>query len=267
MPPQSSGYVFARSVLGVFSKMRVRIVTALATSLALCAVPAMAAPAKVAFVGDSMSDGIWGAFFRMTGNNKCTDQLTLIRDARNGTGLARPDHFDWNAELDTLIGKEAPTLVFASIGLNDAQDLVMPDKTKFHLGTDEWLAQYKKNVADFYEHAGKGGAPVMIVGLPNLRDASAEKHAELVNTIYADVAKAESTVSVTYVEPWTLTNDDGGFASFGPNINGQTVQLRAPDGTHFTQAGYDVLARYLEPSLSKALTAAHVTLADTCLGG
>lgn len=248
--------------------MRLGIVTALAASLAVCAFPAVAAPAKVAFVGDSMSDGIWGAFFRLTGNNKCSDQITLIRDARNGTGLARPDHFDWNAELDTLIGKEAPNLVFASIGLNDAQDLVvMPDKTKFHLGTPEWLAQYKKNVADFYEHAGKGGVPVMIMGLPNLRDTSADKNAQLVNGIYADVARAATDVNVTYVEPWRLTNDDGGFASFGPNLNGQTVQLRAPDGTHFTQAGYDVLAKYLEPSLDKALAAAHVTLPTTCLGG
>jgi hypothetical protein len=248
--------------------MRLGIVTALAASLAVCAFPAGAAPAKVAFVGDSMSDGIWGAFFRLTGNNKCSDQITLIRDARNGTGLARPDHFDWNAELDSLITKEAPTLVFASIGLNDEQDLVvMPDKSKLHLGTDEWLTQYKKNVSDFYEHAGKGGAAVMIVGLPNLRDSSAEKHAELVNGIYQDVAKSETDVSVTYVEPWRLANDDGGFASFGPNVDGQTVQLRAPDGLHFTQAGYDVLARYLEPSLDKALAAAHVTLPATCLGG
>ena len=247
--------------------MNVGIVAALAISVAVSTVPAVASPAKVAFVGDSMSDGIWGAFFRMTGNNKCSDQLTLIRDARNGTGLARPDHFDWNAELDSLIGKEAPSLVFASIGLNDAQDLVMPDKTKYHLGTDECLAQYKKNVADFYEHAGRGGAPVMIFGLPNLRDASAEKHVELVNAIYADVAKGETAVSVTYVERWHLTDGDGGYASFGPSVDGQTVQLRAADGTHFTQAGYDVLAKYLEPSLSKALADAHVTLADTCLGG
>ena len=67
-----------------------------------------------------MADGLWGAFFRMTGNQHCTpEELSLIRDARNGTGLARPDHFDWNTELDTLIGKSAPTLIFASIGLNE----------------------------------------------------------------------------------------------------------------------------------------------------
>lgn len=248
--------------------MTVRVLAAATVSLglALGSGPAWAAPASIAFVGDSMSDGIWGAFFRMTGGGRCNPgELTLIRDARNGTGLARPDHFDWTGELDTLVDKSMPTLVFAVIGLNDAQDLVMPDKTKFKLGSDAWLTQYQKNVADFYEHAGKGGAPVVIMGLPNLRDDSAEKHAEFVNGIYHDVAANERDVSVTYIEPWHLTNDDGSFASFGKNLNGQTVQIRAPDGLHFTQAGYDVLAKYLEPSVAKALAAAHVKLSDTCL--
>ena len=248
--------------------MKLGVLTAAAASLALTACPASAAPATIAFVGDSMSDGIWGAFFRLTGGGHCSpDELVLIRDARNGTGLARPDHFSWTDELDALVGKNAPTVVFAAIGLNDEQDLVLPDRTKLKLGSDAWLAQYKKNVADFYEHAGKGGAPVIIMGLPNLRDASAEKHAELVNGIYEGVAEDEHAVAVTYVTPWRMTNDDGSFASFGKNLNGQTVQIRAPDGLHFTQAGYDVLAKYLEPSVSKVLAATHVKLSDTCLGG
>ena len=46
--------------------------------------------------------------------------------------------------------------MFASLGLNDAQDMIMPDKTKFRLGSPEWLAQYAKNVDAFYEHAGAG---------------------------------------------------------------------------------------------------------------
>ena len=248
--------------------MKLGVLTAFAASLVVSVCPVAAAPATIAFVGDSMSDGLWGAFFRLTGNQHCSPgELALIRDARNGTGLARLDHFDWTAELDSLVAKAAPTLVFASIGLNDAQDLVMPDKSKFKLGSDGWLAQYKKNVADFYDHAGAGGAPVVIVGLPNLRDASAETHAEVVNSIFEDAAEDDHSVSVTYVAPWRMTNDDGSFASFGPNLSGQTVQIRAPDGLHFTQAGYDVLAKYLEPAVSKALVRAHAKLSDSCLGG
>jgi hypothetical protein len=104
------------------------------------------------------------------------------------------------------------------------------------------------------------------MGLPNLRDDGAEKHAELVNGIYHDVAAGEQKVAVTYIAPWRMTNDDGSFASFGKNLTGQTVQIRAPDGTHFTQAGYDVLAKYLEPTMAQVLAAAHIRLSPTCLG-
>jgi uncharacterized protein len=247
--------------------MKLGMFTAFAASLVASVSAVQAAPATIAFVGDSMADGLWGAFFRMTGNQHCSaDELALIRDARNGSGLARPDHFDWTTELDSIIAKSPPTLVFASIGLNDHQDLVMPDKSKARLGTDAWLAQYRKNVDDFYAHAGAGGAQVLIIGLPNLRDPKADAHAQLVNGIYEEEAEGEKSIDVTFVSPWTMKNDDGSFASFGPNLAGQTVQIRAPDGVHFTQAGYDVLAKYLEPSLSKALGAAHAPLSDNCLG-
>src|ERR1700754_2558410 len=116
--------------------MKLGVLAALAAGLAVSVsvVPAQAAPATVAFVGDSMADGIWGAFFRLTGNQKCSpDELSLIRDAKNGTGLARPDHFDWTAELDTIVKTSAPTLMFASLGLNDGQDMILADKTKYKL--------------------------------------------------------------------------------------------------------------------------------------
>ena len=245
--------------------MKLGVLVALAASLV--ASGANAAPARIAFVGDSMADGLWGAFFRLTGNQHCSpDELGLIRDAKNGSGLARPDHFDWTAELDGLVKDQAPSLVVASIGLNDRQDLVMPDRTKFRLGTPEWLTRYKQNVADFYAHAGAGGAPVLIIGLPNLRDAAAEKHAEFVNGIFEDVARAQRDVAVTYVTPWRMANDDGSFASYGPDLNGATVQIRAPDGLHFTQAGYDVLGKYLEPAIGTALGDAKIRLSGDCLG-
>ena len=224
---------------------------------------AAAGPARIAFVGDSMADGIWGAVFRLTGRQHCSpDAISLLRDARNGTGLARPDHFDWAAELDRLTADEAPALIVASIGLNDRQDVIMPDRTKFRLGTEGWLTQYRQNVADFYAHAG--GTPLLMIGLPNLREARAETHALLVNGIFADIAGEAK--NVTYVEPRRMTNDDGSFASYGPDLNGATVQIRAPDGLHFTAAGYDVLGKYLEAALSEALAGANVELGAGCLG-
>src|SRR3954471_24333021 len=124
--------------------MKLGVLTAIAASLMLGA--AQAAPATVAFVGDSMADGLWGAFFRLTGNQHCSpDELSLIREARNGSCLARPDHFDWNSELDGIIAKTPPALVFASIGLNDGQDLVLADKSKLRLRRAALVSPYREN--------------------------------------------------------------------------------------------------------------------------
>ncbi len=44
--------------------------------------------------------------------------------------------------------------------------------------------------------------------------------------------------AVQYVEPWQLGDaDDDKFASYGPDLNGRMIQIRASDGEHFTPAG------------------------------
>ena len=246
----------------------IRILLTLAFALLLGgACQAEARAAKLAFVGDSMADGIWGAFFRVTGNQKCPSAvIDLIRDARNGSGLARPDHYDWEKDLDTLISGEQPDVVLASIGLNDRQALVTRDRQQIRLGTDEWLANYRANVESFYKHAAAGGARVLVIGLPVLRDAKANAHAQLVNQIFADVAKSDATLNVTYVQPWQSDDGDGSFASFGHDLGGATVEIRAPDGIHFTQAGYDLLAAYLKSAVSSALAEKGVPVDATCFG-
>jgi hypothetical protein len=221
---------------------------------------------KIAFVGDSMADGIWGAFFRLTGSVKCNNLVGLIRDARNGSGLARPYSYDWETDIDKLVSKEQPDVIVASIGLNDRQALVTRDRHQIRLGTAEWLDAYRQNVASFYKHATAGGARVLIVGLPTLRDGKADAHAKSVNQIFASEAKSQLALKVTYVQPWQPDGGDGSFASFGPDLGGATVAIRAPDGIHFTQAGYDVLAQYLRPLVAESLADQGDTVGDSCFG-
>lgn len=229
--------------------------------------PANAGATKIAFVGDSIADGIWGAFFRLAGRHKCgTDEVVLIRDAKNGTGLARADTFDWFTEVDNLVAANKPDLVVASFGLNDAQAVVTPSKIKFTFGSDKWLAAYKQQVAAFYARATAHGARVLMVGLPPLRNAKANRHALRLNQVYAEIAKNNPTLPVTYVEPWKPSGSDGTFASYGSGLGGTVVQLRAPDGVHFTPAGYDVLAAYLKGWLSAALADRSAAVNGQCLG-
>ena len=85
-----------------FSKCFQTVVGAALLSLAFAGAPGAAnaqteAPViHIAFVGDSMADGLWGAMFRRLGKDKClADKVKLLRKAKNGTGLTRLDQFNW----------------------------------------------------------------------------------------------------------------------------------------------------------------------------
>ncbi len=209
------------------------------------------AQAKVAFVGDSMADGLWGGFFRATAREACRGHLDLIRATHNGAGFARADSYDFGAAAAKLVAEQDPDLVVVSIGLNDNQQIITAARERIRLGAPGWEEAYRANVANFYRQITAGGATVLVVGLPVVRDAGLEAHDRMLNQIYAETARGVTRVG--YVPPWTLEAAGGEYASFGPGPDGRTVQLRAPDGIHFTTAGYDLLTRYLRPVVAAAL--------------
>src|SRR5579875_608129 len=70
-----------------------------------------AATLHIAFVGDSMADGLWGAMFRRLGKDKClSEKVKLIRKAKNGTGLTRLDQFNWVDEVAKIVEEAHPDL-------------------------------------------------------------------------------------------------------------------------------------------------------------
>ena len=87
--------------------------------------PSDPAPVHIAFVGDSMADGLWGAMFRRLGKDKClADKVKLIRHAKNGTGLTRLDQFNWVDEVAALASDPGADLFVGSFGINDRQSIV-----------------------------------------------------------------------------------------------------------------------------------------------
>src|SRR5271155_331689 len=81
---------------------------------------AQAAPETIhiAFVGDSMADGLWGAMFRRLGKDKClAERVKLSRHAKNGTGLTRLDQFNWVDEVAELAADPGADLFVGSFGI------------------------------------------------------------------------------------------------------------------------------------------------------
>ncbi|GJD87852.1 hypothetical protein BHAOGJBA_1357 [Methylobacterium hispanicum] len=202
---------------------------------------------RIAFVGDSLSDGMWGGATRLIARESClASRIKLGRFAENGTGLTRPAKFDWVGEARTVVGKFKPTVSVVSLGLNDRQSIVDASRARFDLGTPAWRARYAELSQALVRNLRSGDAGVLWIGLPVLRDKQSQDDAEEKNAIFAEALRRLNDPKVRYVEPWRQTRSGPGlFQPYGADVRGVQVQLRAPDGIHFTSAGYDVVSAHL----------------------
>src|SRR4029077_15730943 len=104
-------------------------------------------------------------------------------------------------------------------------------------------------------------AIVLMVGMPAMADERENAAMADKNAMFAEAIAALGDPNLHYVEPWRLHAAGAeSFASAGPDRNGRLVQIRTPDGEHFTVAGWDLAAGYLFPKIAEVLHGAERTL-------
>ena len=223
------------------------------------------APLHVAFVGDSMADGLWGAMFRRLGKDKCLqDKIKLIRKAKNGTGLTRLDQYSWVDEIGKIVEESHPDLFVGSFGVNDRQSIVEKDRHAVAYPGAAFDTRYQALVEEAIHAATADGASMAIIGLPVMLDEDANADALAKNKIFEAAVKAVGSDKVTYVAPWTSGATPDKFEPYLPNAKNTMVLVRAPDGIHFTSAGYDMVMEAIYPSILVSLKARGRDLATEC---
>lgn len=216
----------------------------------LAPVQAQPEPPHLAFIGDSMSDGLWGGFIRLATKNACLSAISYERHGKNGIGLVRMDQADLVRDFQSIVQKTAsPKVIVLSVGLNDRQDAWFGDRTRIPYGSEDWTVFYKARLTQMMEAAEAADHGLVILGLPVLREAKANDDALAKNKLLADVVKAFGKPSVVFL-PSPLDPAEGvqAFKSYD-RIGGSLMQMRASDGVHFTQAGYDYLTQALLPQI------------------
>jgi hypothetical protein len=186
----------------------------------------------VLVVGDSIGADLGIGLGRLLG-----DRGTFVTkvDAREATGLARPDYFDWQAQVAQDLRRFQPDLVVAMFGANDDQGFLLSDHG-VALGTQEWRAVYGRRVADLMEDVVAQRRPLVWVGMPPMKSAGFSATIRMLNAIYRGEAAARA--GVVYVDPWPLfSGPNGRYSAFLPNQAGQEELVRQPDGVHLTAAG------------------------------
>ena len=190
--------------------------------------------------------------------------LRIVRAFKSGTGLARPDVFNWIDQYPAMLGSEKPDVVIVAIGANDGQSFVVDGKVQA-FGSDEWRKTYQSRVAEYLAMVESPGARVLWVGLPPMRSAAYNDKIAVINRI--DFTVVSQDPLATWWNPAPFVADEaGGFREFIALGDGKTMRLRAVDGIHFSDDGAglmtSVLMKWLDPPLEAATARAAVAFAN-----
>jgi glyoxylase I family protein len=226
------------------------LVTLSALTLAL-ALPqtASAQHARAPAVADDVlligSSSVNGAFGLLIERELERAGMHVGRIAHSATGLARPDYFDWQAEIPRLGDLHAMRGVLVTLGGNDTQPLRLRDTDDHSGGHDAirwgdeagWNALYTRRVTDFVDALCAAGAPHVLVILPT--DGTSDDWSERVHRVQAaQIAGTRASRCGTVVDPRSVST------------RGERATV---DGVHLSRRGSRSVWDAIAPVVQRAL--------------
>jgi hypothetical protein len=200
---------------------------------------------KILIIGDYVAAGLaWGLDQALATEPK----LAVIDKSNDGSGLVRPDFFDWNKTLPEVLNTEKPDLVVVMVGANDRQQIRTANE-RLAVGSAPWEKTYTERVDGMVDTLKVYGKPFFWVSAPPMRASSGAGDMAYLNSLYKPRVEAAGG---TFVDIWIgFTNANGQYISTGPDLDGQVRQLRTSDGVNFTRAGRMKLSFYIEREIRK----------------
>jgi hypothetical protein len=195
---------------------------------------------KILVVGDFAAGGLaWGLDQALANEPK----LAVLDKSNDGSGLVRPDFFDWNKTLPDLLNSEKPDLVVVLVGSNDRQQMKVGN-ARLAVGSETWEKTYTQRVDGMVDTLKVYGRPFFWVSAPPMRSNANGGDTAYLNGLYKPRVEAAGG---SFIDIWNgFTNANGQYIATGPDIEGQVRQLRTGDGVNFTRAGRLKLSFYVE---------------------
>jgi uncharacterized protein len=199
--------------------------------------PTKAHPLRILAVGDSIGEDLAIGLGRALSGRR---SFVLRTDARQATGLARPDYFDWAYQIAIDVRDFRPDVVVAAFGANDGQSFLAGGRG-VRLGSPEWRRIYRRRVGRVMAEVAASGRPLIWVGMPPMGSRRLSQNMGMIDALVR--AEAPRHPGVTYVDSWRLfAGPGGGYSAYLSTPSGRKQLVRTSDGIHLTAAGLDRLA-------------------------
>lgn len=204
------------------------------------ALPAPEVPAGegVLLLGDSMMGGSLGSTLERT--LTVSSGLRVARATQLGTGLARPDVYDWMKVVPALLQRERPRFVVISLGANDATNL-LENGEQLDYGEARWRQVYAGRVEAMMRALAGEKTRVLWLALPPMRDRRLSARAAFLNRVFAQCARKVPRVELLEVG-LLIADAQRQFATFVKAPDGRLLRYRLDDGVHLAPAGARAVA-------------------------
>ena len=198
--------------------------------------------------GDSLSITPGESFVNLAPSTEVIDVVGDSVDGQVATGLARPEVFNWPQHVLDVIASDDPDAVVITLGSNDDQTMTGEGGVG-PFGSPEWIAEYRRRVGGMMDVVTADGRRKLFwIGAPMMRNEErSETRYRIINDIYREEA-AKRPGRVYYIDIYDRFRDANG--SYADIING--VQVRTPDGIHFSREGGDQIAQVVVDTLNRA---------------
>jgi uncharacterized protein len=191
--------------------------------------------------GDSLGDFPGTSLINAVSDNPAVDVVAPV-DPHISTGLARPEVFNWPAEVQDVMDTVDPDAIVISLGSNDNQAMTGDGSNGASFGTPDWRTEYSRRVGGLMDEVVKTGRTLFWIGVPIVRQDNKLESYQYINAVFQEQA-ALRPGRVVYIDTYNLMKGpDGNYSDYLPNASGDLVLARAPDGTHYTRFGADKIA-------------------------
>ncbi|HLY57627.1 MAG TPA: DUF459 domain-containing protein [Stellaceae bacterium] len=197
--------------------------------------------------GDSLGYGVWSGLYTV---EKKHPEDKLIRYAKVGAGLTRPDYTTWFTEFAASLDKDHISHAVFMVGANDQESIRDDNHHGYLFQSDGWKKTYAQRIDTILGEFAKRHIIVVWVGLPILRKEDLNSGAGLLNGLFQDEVQHSGATYLSLAD--SFKGPDGGYAAYLPDANGHQRQVRADDGIHFTGYGYELLAEKVYDAMRDA---------------
>ncbi|WP_417772953.1 GDSL-type esterase/lipase family protein [Stappia sp.] len=168
----------------------------------------------------------------------------------SGSGLTRPGTVDPADRLRAVLQGRKVAVVVVLIGAEDTRDIEQGGSAAA-FRSDAWDALYARRIDQLVAAARSLRTPLVWVGLPPPSGQAKRANFGHINTVSKARAEANNAI---YVDVWDVFLDEnGGYTSFGPDVEGKRRRLRDGDGIGFTWPGRRKLAFFAERAVARIL--------------